>query len=103
LGGWGQGPENGAPGAGAEIGNAQFSRARAAGIDCRECSLDDRFRLRPWHQRRGIDAQRQAPEFLIAENARDRLAGEAASSQSGDGAVLVRTNLASCASVVGPP
>ncbi len=34
------------------------------GIDCGERSLDDRFGLRPRHQRRRVDAQRQTPEFL---------------------------------------
>ena len=59
-------------------------------IDRRERRLDDSFGFRSRHQRRGIDAQRQAPELLAAENARDRLAGEAAVRQSGDGVFLVR-------------
>ena len=33
-------------------------------VDCGERRFDDRFGLRPRHQRRGVDAQSQAPEFL---------------------------------------
>ena len=54
-------------------------RARArepCAIDRRERRLDHGFGFRPRHQRRGVDAQRQAPEFLAADDARDRLARE---------------------------
>ena len=53
-------------------------------FDGRERRLDDRFRLRPRHQRRGIDAKLQAPEFLEADNARYRFMGEAALGQGSD-------------------
>ena len=39
--------------------------------------FDHGFGVGPRHQRRGRELQRQSPEFLEPENARDRLAGEA--------------------------
>ena len=43
-----------------------------------ERQFDHRFGIGPRHQRRGGQFQRQSPEFLVPENARDRLAGETA-------------------------
>ena len=87
---FGQERQNERAAAGAEVGDAQRSRARAVHVDRCERSLDDGFRFRSRHQRRGIDAQWQAPEFLVPDNARDRLAGEATVRQSGDGVFLIR-------------
>ena len=73
---FGQQREQQRAGAGAEIGDAQRARARSAGVDRGERRLDHGFGFRPRHQRGGVSAQRQAPEFLDAEDARDRLALE---------------------------
>ena len=62
---------------GAEIGDPARTRARALRIDGGERRLDDRFALRPRHQRRLGERKLQAPEFLAAHDARDRLASEA--------------------------
>ena len=70
--------------AGAEIGDPPDTRARAVRIDGGERRLDHRFGFRPRHQRRGIDAQRQAPEFLAADDARDRLARKPPRRERGD-------------------
>ncbi len=51
-------------------------RARTIAVDRGKRRLDDGFGLRPRHQRGFVEPQRQAPEFLDAENARDRLAAE---------------------------
>src|ERR1700722_17774417 len=91
---FGQQCQNERAAAGAEVGDAQFSRARSAGIDRRERRLDDSFCFWSWHQRRGIDAQRQAPEFLVSENACARLAGEAAVRQRRNDIFLVCAKLA---------
>ena len=45
-------------------------------IDRGKRRLDDGLGLRPRHQRGFVEPQRQAPEFLDAEDARDRLAVE---------------------------
>ena len=73
---------------GAEVGDPQLPRARAGRIDRGERRLDDRFRLRARHQRRGIDVQRQAPEFLAADDTRDRFARQPAAGQRRDRASL---------------
>ena len=62
--------------AGAEIGDAQRAAARPACVDRGERRLDHGLGLRPRHQRRVGDAQRQPPEFLAADDARHRLALE---------------------------
>ena len=45
-------------------------------VDRGKRRLDHGFGLRPRHQRGFVEPQRQAPEFLDAEDARDRLAAE---------------------------
>jgi hypothetical protein len=62
---------------GTEIGDPAQTRAWALGIDGGERRLDDRFALRPRHQRRLGERKLQAPEFLAAHDARDRFASEA--------------------------
>ncbi len=49
-----------------------------AGAQHLQRQFDHGFGIGPRHQRRGRQCQRQSPEFLVAENARDRLAAEAA-------------------------
>ena len=49
-----------------------------------ERGLDHGLGLRPRHQRFGVEPQRQAPEFLAADDARDRLAREPARGQRGN-------------------
>jgi hypothetical protein len=70
--------------AGTEVSDSHCPRARTLGIDRGECSLDDRFRLRPWHECRGIDAQLQTPEFFVADDARDRLMRQSAPGERGN-------------------
>ena len=65
-------------GAGAEIGDPQRAVGRAVGAPQLKRTLDHGFGVGTRHQRRGREMQRQSPKFLDAENARDRLAGEAA-------------------------
>ena len=38
-----------------------------------EHHLNQRFGIRPWNQGRRVHLERQAPEFLFAQNAGDRL------------------------------
>ena len=60
-----------------QIVSSRQSRSRAS----RKHRLDQRLGLRPRHQRRRVQLERQAPEFLLAENARDRLAVRADASR----------------------
>ena len=69
---------------GTEIGDPAHTRARALRIDGGERRLDDRFALRPRHQRRLGERKLQAPEFLAAHDARDRFASEAPACQGLD-------------------
>ena len=85
-----------APTAGAEVGDAQRPRARTRSVDRGQRGLDHGFGLRPRHQRAGIDAQRQAPKFLPADDARDRLVREPALRQRGDGGSPRRSQAAGC-------
>ena len=66
--------------------------ARAVGIERGERRFDNRFRFRPRHQRRGIDRELQAPEFLAADDARDRLARETPPRQRRDCVLLRRAS-----------
>src|SRR5262249_52824327 len=61
----------------AAAGDAQTPRRLWA--DDGERRLDQGLGLRPGHQHRGRDDEREAPELLAAENAGDRLAGDAPS------------------------
>ena len=54
------------------------SSAQAAAHDEIERGFDHRFGFRPRHQNVGRDVERQAPEFLAAENARHRLTSQSA-------------------------
>ena len=75
--------------AGAEIRHPQRARARAAAVERRQRRLDQGFGLRPRHQCLAVEPQRQAPEFLAAEDARDRFVPQPACRQGGDRARLV--------------
>ena len=59
-------------GAGADVGDAQRLERIAAGANEFERRLDHGFRIRARHQRVGGEREAQAPEFLLAEDARDR-------------------------------
>ena len=74
---FGQQRQQNCAGAGAEIGDAQRAIEVAAGAHQLQRQFDHRLGIGPRHQRRGRELQRQSPEFLLAENARDRLAREA--------------------------
>src|SRR5262249_61962976 len=56
-----------------EVGDAQRTPSAIVAIDCRERRLDHGLGLRPGQEGFGIDLERQAPKFLAAEKARDRL------------------------------
>ena len=60
-------------GAGADIGDAHGIGRLAAGANEFERRLDHRFRVGTRHQRVRGERETQAPEFLLAEDARDRL------------------------------
>ena len=49
-----------------------------------ERGLDHGLGLRPRHQRIRVEPQRQAPEFLAADDAGDRLVREPARGERGD-------------------
>src|SRR6185437_7888751 len=66
-------------GAGAEIGYPQRAIGSAGVAHYFQRQFDQGFGIGPRHQRRRRKFQRQSPEFLVADNARDRLAGETAS------------------------
>ena len=55
---------------GAEIGDVQRTGPRAVAVEQCERQLDHSFGFRPRHQHGGRDGERQAPEFLLADNAR---------------------------------
>ena len=65
-------------GAGAGVGNAQQSGRIASGTQDIERGLDNRFRVGSRHQRCRRKLEIQPPEFLAAEQARDRFAADAA-------------------------
>ncbi len=75
--------------AGAEIGNTQRPCTGPSCIDCSERRFDNCFGLGSRHKRCWTDAKRQAPEFLAADNARDRLSGQPALRQCGDRTFLL--------------
>ncbi len=87
---------------GAEIGDAQRSRARAVAIEQRERQFDDGFGFGPRHQHGRRDDQRQAPEFLLADNARDGLAREAARGELLDLGTRVRSEICCVAATANP-
>ena len=70
-------------GAGAEVGDAQRAVARSICVERGERGFDQGFGFGARHQRGGVELQRQAPEFLDAENARDGLAVEAPRGERG--------------------
>lgn len=65
--------------AGAEIENGE--RIVPARSQCIECSLDNGLAVGTRLQRRGRQAKWKAPEFTLADDAPDRLAGETASAE----------------------
>ena len=65
-----------------------------AGTQQFQRQFDHGFGIRPRHQRRGRQLQRQAPKFLLADNARDRLAREAAACEVVEASRFVRGELA---------
>ena len=77
--------------AGAEINDAK--RASRGGADDLQRQLDHRLGIRPRHQRRRGEFQGQAPEFLLPENARDRLAVDAPRGEGFDRVRFVRREL----------
>ena len=75
---------------GADVENAQGLHAQAAAPDKIERGFDHSLGFRPRHQHGFADLQRQAPEFLDAENARDRLVLEPARGELLDRCGLLR-------------
>ncbi len=70
--------------AGAEIGDLEGGVARLRAIERLERGFDHGLGLRSRHQGRGIELEIQPPEFLDPDDARHRLACEAARRQRGD-------------------
>ena len=81
-------------GAGAEIGDAQRTIEASAGAQQFQRQFDHRLGIRPRHQRRGRELQRQPPKFLLAENAGDRFAREATAGEFLEACRFVRGELA---------
>ena len=93
---FGQQREQNCAGAGAEIGDAQRTIEVSAGAQQFQRQFDHRLGIGPRHQRRGRELQRQPPKFLLAENARDRLAREATAGEFLEACRFVRGELALC-------
>ena len=85
--------------AGADIEDAQRLHAPAAMHDKVERGLDHGLGFRPRHQNVGRHDERQAPEFLAAENARHRLALEPARGHRGHRVDFTRSRMRSACAI----
>ena len=86
--------EQNCAGAGAEIGDAQRTIEASTGAQQFQRQFDHRLGIRPRHQRRGRELQRQPPKFLLAENAGDGFACDAAAGEFVEASRFVRGELA---------
>ncbi len=93
---FGQQRQQNRAGAGAEIGDAQRAIEASTGAQQFQRQFDHRLGIGPRHQRRGRELQRQPPEFLLADNARDRFACEATACEVFEASRFVRRELALC-------
>src|SRR5919199_4628186 len=66
----------------ADVGNCECLVAGKTSTG-RECKVDQKLRLRPWHEHAPIDVERQPIEFTLSDQIRDRLQFNSAGDELG--------------------